>query len=516
MAVYGIDLGTTYSSIAYVDATGRPSVVPNTEGDHATPSAVYFEAADKVIVGTAAAQTAVVEPELVVDLIKRAMGKHETLVMHGRRFTPEEISALILRRLMADVEALTGETPTDAVITVPAYFGTPERLATMQAGQIAGLNVIDVLSEPIAAALSYGALNASSERAILVYDLGGGTFDTTVLRIAEDGDIHEISTKGHPALGGVEWDERLAEYVVDRFMEEHPGVPHPFSDPTTVQDIRSRVEEAKRHLSEAEEYTLRLVHAGEVSAVTITRAKFEEITRDLLDTTIEITMAVLAEARERDVDHIDQILLVGGSSRMPAVAARLTEVLGQEPILHDPDLAVAKGAALHALEETYRRLVSLGQPAEAQSLARFCGLSPEQELYIANRSIHRVAGRGFGVLCHDAVANRYHVMPLIKSDDLLPASATRTFYSSYDSQKEIGIQIMEQVGESDDPADHRLVAAATLPLPPDSPAGTAVDVTFQVSTAGALEIEGIPLQTGALSAEEVEAARDYVANMRIA
>ncbi|MGH3662686.1 MAG: Hsp70 family protein [Micromonosporaceae bacterium] len=491
MAVFGVDLGTTYSCISYVDSSGRPVVLRNLEGSDTTPSAVYFESANEVVVGAAAKDTAVVEPDLVVELIKREMGRHLTLKMHGRSHTPEEISAFLLRKLAADAEAATGESVTDLVVTVPAYFGIAERDATRKAGQIANLNVIDVLSEPIAAAISYGVLADDADRTILVYDLGGGTFDTTVISM-RDGDIQVVCTDGDHELGGVDWDERLAEYVVEAFVEQHPDTGHPLDDPTTVQDIRAQVEEAKKRLSTAKQRVLRVVHEGRVATVTLTREQFEEMTSDLLDRTVDITRRALDVARKRGAAALDEVVLVGGSSKMPAVVRRLRQELGQDPKLHDPDLAVAKGAALYAFEETYRRLLKAGGDGmeQAEQMARWAGLSATEEEAIAKRQIRTVASRSFGVLCFATETESEHVVHLIHGNDSLPVAATRTFYTVYDDQGEIDVQVMEQAGsvESEAAADNTLIAAGPIAVPPGKPAGWPIDVTFQLDSSGLLHV----------------------------
>jgi molecular chaperone DnaK len=523
VAVFGIDLGTTYSSISYLDATGRATVVPSRESGDSTPSAVYFESADSVVVGIKAKDTAVLEPDLVIDLIKRELGRHLTLRMHGTVFTPEQVSALILRRLVRDVAEATDTEVTDAVITVPAYFGITERAATRRGGEIAGLRVIDVLSEPVAAAISYGAFDVDADRTILVYDLGGGTFDTTVVRVS-GGNIDEVSTGGDTELGGVDWDERLAEFVVEAFITEHPDAEHPFDDPATVQDIRAQVEAAKLRLTEVDSHTVRVVHAGQVTSVTITRDRFEELTADLLDRTVVIVRNALRAAADRGEGTIDQVLLVGGSSKMPAVARRLAAELGQEPRLHDPDLAVAKGAAWYAFEETYRRLVREGRAEDAATMARQAGLSTEQEERIAGRRISRVASRAFGVLALD---EEEHVVHLIARNDRLPAEAVRTFHTATEAQAQINLYIMEQAGPdgSISPADHREIATGTVKVPPGQPAGWPVDVTFLLTASGMLQVAAIDQNTGQRidletridghSDEEVAAARDVIAAIRI-
>jgi molecular chaperone DnaK len=232
MAVYGIDLGTTYSCIASIDDVGRPTVQRNLEGTDTTPSVVFFENAENVIVGATAKDNAVLDPDHTVSLIKRDMGRDIVRHIHGFDYTPAEISAFILLKLATDAHTTTGQYARDVVITVPAYFGAAERDATRKAGQIAGLNVIDIISEPIAAAITYGVLNPDADRTILVYDLGGGTFDTTVIAL-RGGHIEVICTDGDHELGGADWDARLVEHLAERFRKEHPDASDPLDDKQT-------------------------------------------------------------------------------------------------------------------------------------------------------------------------------------------------------------------------------------------------------------------------------------------
>jgi molecular chaperone DnaK (HSP70) len=259
MAVYGIDLGTTYSCVARIDDVGRPTVLRNLEGTDTTPSVVYFESADSVVVGQSAKDAAVLDPERVVQLIKRDMGDVVPREFHGRSYTPEEISARILRKLVDDAKAAGGDEARDVVISVPAYFGLAERDATRKAGEIAGLRVLDVVAEPIAAALDYGALDGDDEerqdRAVLVYDLGGGTFDTTVLTL-RGRELTVLCTDGAKELGGSDFDDRVVMHLAERFRESHPDADDPLSDPQSETQLRKDAEEAKKALSFRERYTV--------------------------------------------------------------------------------------------------------------------------------------------------------------------------------------------------------------------------------------------------------------------
>jgi molecular chaperone DnaK len=497
MAVYGIDLGTTYSCIASIDEVGRASVLRNLEGTDTTPSVVYFESGDNVVVGAAAKDTAVLEPDNVVSLIKRDMGRDVTRQIHGFDYTPEELSAFILLKLATDARTTTGSDARDVVVTVPAYFGAAERDATRKAGRIAGLNVIDIVSEPIAAAITYGVLNPEHDHTILVYDLGGGTFDTTVIAL-KGGHIEVVCTDGDHELGGADWDARLVEFLAERFRAEHPDAGDPLDDKRTEQQLRRDAEDTKKALTSRARHTVRVMHEGRVAAVEVTREKFEEITKDLLDRTVEITGRTLGIAAEKGVDDYDDLVLVGGSTKMPAVAARLKTELGLEPKIQDPDLAVAKGAALYAFEETFRRLLKQGATDRAEQMATRAGLSAEQQRQIAGRQIKTVASRGFGIVVLDRENDRDQVTHLVHANDELPAARTEDFFTVHDDQTAADVRVMEQAGaaESPEPADNTEIATGAITIPSGKKAGWPIRVTFELDTSGLLHVTAVEKETG--------------------
>jgi molecular chaperone DnaK len=527
MAVYGIDLGTTYSCIASIDEVGRPTVLRNLEGTDTTPSVVFFETAENVIVGATAKDTAVLEPDNVVSLIKRDMGRDVTRHIHGFDYTPEELSAFILLKLATDAHTTTGQYARDVVVTVPAYFGAAERDATRKAGQIAGLNVIDIISEPIAAAITYGVLNPDQDRTILVYDLGGGTFDTTVIAL-RGGHIEVICTDGDHELGGADWDARLVEHLAEKFRDEHPSASDPLDDKQTEQQLRRDAEEAKKALTTRTAHTVRVMHDGRVAAIEITRERFEELTKDLLDRTIELTGRTLATAAEKGVNDYDELVLVGGSTKMPCVAARLENEIGLPPRLQDPDLAVAKGAALYAFEETYRRLLKRGDAEKAEEMASRAGLSEEQRRQIAGRQIKTVASRAFGIIVLDQEAGGVdRVSHLVHANDELPAAKTEDYYTVHDNQDAADIRVMEQAGgvESVDPADNTEIATGSVKVPPGKKAGWPIEVTFALDTSGLLHVTAVEKESGdrlelqvdvgGMSAAEVERSRAALSKIKV-
>ena len=348
--VYGIDLGTTYSAIAYVDEHGKPVIIANQESERITPSVVLFDG-NNIIVGNTAKESAKVEPHRVVSRIKQHMGDPNFVFEYeGQSFSPEDISSFILRKVVGDAEIALGEPITDVVITCPAYFGTAEREATANAGRLAGLNVRAILNEPTAGAIAYG-LEQGEDQVVLVYDLGGGTFDITMIEIKDrldPGDLHRRRSR----LGGVLWDEAVVMYLAEQFQAQTGEASDPLDDPEVLNDLFLQAERGKKTLTQRDKAPFRVTHAGQQARVELDRAKFEEITRHLLDRTIELTHEMLADARDKGYTRFDKIIMVGGATRMPQVRNRLVGEFNVEPELYDPDEAVAKGASLYALKES--------------------------------------------------------------------------------------------------------------------------------------------------------------------
>jgi molecular chaperone DnaK (HSP70) len=544
MATFGIDLGTTYSCIAHIDASGRTVISKNADGDEVTPSAVFFESASNVIVGKQAKLVAKISPDLVVTLIKRSMGQPGvTLTFHGVTHTPESISALILKELVQAVEETTGEKVEDVVITVPAYFGIREREATRNAGRIAGLNVLNLVPEPVAAALHYEALSAEQDQTILVYDLGGGTFDTTVIQLRGH-DISVLCTEGDHELGGADWDERVAGWLLEQFMRENPGSAAERSE-EFLQQLTNEAEDIKRSLSRLEAKGHSMSFDGGKARVELTRAQFERMTADLLDRTFQKTRRTLDVAREKGVTAFDQVLLVGGSSRMPAVAAGLRERFGFEPRLHDPESAVAKGAARFALIESVKIALperdagpdaELGPAAGAAAVsvvATQLGISPDQVQTLAAKRITSVVPRAFGVRVQspehpDANADGEIIDHILRANDALPAKPpVRQYYTAFPDQTEIELSVFEQAGEIESgrlDANRQIgtgLISALSPLKQGSP----VDVFVEMGGTGALRVRAVELTTGrevlvelqvdGLTQAEVARARGAVAQYAV-
>ena len=357
--VFGIDLGTTYSCIAYIDEYGKPVVLKNSDGDHTTPSVVMFESKENVIVGTEAKRSIEIEPDKTVQFIKRKMGKdNDKVTLDGTTYSAPEISAYILKKLTADANAeliqngviKKGQEIKDVVITCPAYFGMNEKQATKNAGELAGLNVLNIINEPTAAAISYGVSGGEKKETVLVYDLGGGTFDITVMKIAGS-NISVICTGGDDQLGGKDWDEALMNYIVERYEEEYGE--DLSEDPETIAALYVDIETWKKALTSREAVKISVNGPAGRLREELTREKYEEITSHLLDRTKNLLDDVLSTAAKQGypISKIDKVLLVGGSSKMPQVAAMIERDYHVTPSLQDPDEAVAKGAAIYAGNE---------------------------------------------------------------------------------------------------------------------------------------------------------------------
>ena len=350
--VYGIDLGTTYSCIAYQDEDGRPTVIKNMDTNaDTTPSVVQWGEDGTVIVGQEAKDTGVLEPDRTIAFVKQLMGKSPVAItIDGKDISPTEVSSYILRELAKQAGAQMDDEVKDVVITCPAYFGEAERTATKQAGEIAGLNVLSIIEEPTAAAICYGVTRADEDKNVLIYDLGGGTFDITVMKIT-NGEIRVVTTEGDHDLGGKQWDNALSSILVDKFTAESGYDGDPFTAENNeefLQDLAIKAERAKQALSNKASAKTMLEFEGERARVEVTREEFDAATKDLLDSTVTLTKKALEDAKKEGV-NVDEILLVGGSTKMPQVQEMIKDTFNIEPKNFEPDEAVAKGAAIYAI-----------------------------------------------------------------------------------------------------------------------------------------------------------------------
>jgi actin-like ATPase involved in cell morphogenesis len=358
--IYGIDLGTAYCSIAYVDEHGKPVIVPNLYNGMRTPSVVYFEAPDNVVVGQDAKDVIALYSSRCVSTVKRSMGDPNwEFACDGNVYKPQEISSYILRKLVQDAEAVTGDTIKDVVITCPAYFGLNQKEATKQAGIIAGLNVLYVIPEPTAAAIAYG-IEQEDDQVVLIYDLGGETFDITLAEVKQ-GAITIISTGGDDRLGGKDWDDAIISYLALCFETETNILAADLIEgEETYQDLLVSAEKCKKSLTSRKSVQERVVYGSDRVAIELTREKFEEITSAYLQRTIQLTEEMIARAKENGYERIDKLLLIGGSAYMPQVLNAIKLVFPSEIRLFDPDLTITKGAAIFGYKyKLYRETVPI-------------------------------------------------------------------------------------------------------------------------------------------------------------
>ncbi len=535
--IFGIDLGTTYSCIAYVDTAGKANVLPNQEHQLTTPSIVLFEQETR-IVGDEAKNSAILNPDNAVEMIKRHMGEADwRFHYNGNDYSPEEISSYILRKLAIDTEVALGLPVKDVVITCPAYFGIAQREATARAGEIAGLHVHEIISEPTAAAIAYG-LQHGRDQVVLVYDLGGGTFDIAIIAIKNDATT-VIATGGDHHLGGRDWDEAIVTYLAQQWKEQTGSSDDPLDTPDTLQDLWLKAETAKRALTVRDKTRVAVSHAGKTVKVELTNTKFEELTASLLDRTIVFTSLTLNAARKRGYTQYNQIILVGGSTRMPQIARRLEHEFHLPFRLFEPDEAVAKGAALYgqrlflqqnirtkateiqrateqvsAMSQSAARIVEntrsappLEEPVEiptailkqAQSaIASTLNIEDESLKKLTSSSITNVASHSFGIIAtidYGTPKSRKVISNLVRTNDPLPITQTKTYGTIEAEQNTVILEIMENTEETwivepEKYTNEGGIGAVTLTLPPGLPEGAPIEVTFEMNTQGRLHVTG--------------------------
>ena len=519
---YGIDLGTTYSCIARIDELGKPEVLRNLEGNNTTPSVVFFESADSVVVGSAAKEVAVLYPDRVISTVKRMMGSPDWVTeQHGKEYQAQGISAFILRKLVEDasnnLKLKAGEEIKDVVITCPAYFGLPERMATEQAGTIAGLNVHYIIPEPTAAAIAY-SMDESENQTIVVYDLGGGTFDVTVLRV-EDKSIDAVCVNGDDRLGGKNWDEKVAQWLAHQFSDE-TGVSADdlFEDMETWQELLKTAEEAKIRLSVRESVSRTVVHGGNRVAVTLTRETFDELTLPLLERTLSLTQECLEDAAAKNEKYarIDKLLLVGGSTFMPQVKNAVKDKFGFDVSFHEPNEAVAKGAALMALKYAFERESGFSPSGVSQDFL--------------DKKIRNVAAKSFGVVIVDK--GELRVNNLIVKNSAVPAKGEKSFGTAEDGQTGVRVRCIENEhthGPNDPTIDLDLdqqIGEVPLELGRPVHKGYPVVIRFRLREDVMLEVSAKDAKTGReitaefkssaiLTPEEVEKKKEHHAGITV-
>lgn len=515
--VFGIDLGTTYSAIAQFDPqTQRPEVIRDKDGHATTPSVVLFDSRDgSTVVGRYAKEEAVLNAENVAQLFKRQMGEADwrfSIVddswQGDSEWSAPALSSLVLRQLCTAVEEVEGTKVENVAITVPAYFGEQEREATRQAGELAGLNVVDVINEPLAAAMSYGlGVEGGAGENVLVYDLGGGTFDITVISIT-DSEFVEVAKDGNPKLGGADWDAAVQEYVGEKFEEMNPDAGNPQDDPDSAQDLANSCEEAKRALTERESKAIPVTHGGARESIELTRQQFEALTSPLLEETMTLTRKVVESASGKGVE-LNKIILVGGSSKMPMVKAALESEFSVPVELGDPDLAVAKGAAWHGQRTNVVAWVgeqgSGDSPADLPYIPKEvldgAGLDPDSAKGLLNApSVQRTCSQGFGVAyVADPETERLEVEFMVHRDDPLPVTASQTFRTRFENQTSVDVTLYEQNSpeESREPASNtELKTAVITGIPTGYPAGSPIEITMSMNENGMITGEAIHVESG--------------------
>ena len=480
----GIDLGTTNSVISILEG-GEPKIISNAEGHRTTPSVVAFAKNGEVLVGDQAKRQAITNPDRTVRSVKRHMGSDWSIEIDGKQYNSQEISARILQKLKRDAEAYLGEDVKEAVVTVPAYFGDAQRQATKEAGQIAGLEVLRIVNEPTAAALAYGLDSEKDDHLILVFDLGGGTFDVSILEIGEG--VFEVkSTHGDTDLGGDDWDERVIDWLVTGFKNDH-GVDLS-TDPMAMTRLKETAEKAKIELSSVQETEINLpfitaTNEGPIHLLqTLKRSEFEQMTEDLVEKTRGPFKEALEDAGVK-VDEIDHVILVGGTTRMPAVQSLVKELAGKDPHQGvNPDEVVADGASLQAgvLTGDVTRILLLD-----------------------------VTPLTLGVETEGGVANK-----MIERNTTIPTRRSEIFTTAADNQPEVEIHVLQ--GERPMATDNKSLGQFKLPgIAPAQRGVPQIEVTFDIDANGIVSVSAKDLGTGqtqqvtitggtALSDEDIE------------
>ena len=484
--VIGIDLGTTNSCVA-VKEGDNVTVIPNPEGQRTTPSVVAFTKDGEILVGQLAKRQAIVNPDRTIMSIKRSMGTDKTVTVDGKAYTPQQISAMILQKLKKDAEEYLGTAVTDAVITCPAYFTDAQRQATKDAGTIAGLNVLRIINEPTAACLAYGVNLEKGDHKIMVYDLGGGTFDVSILDVG-DGVFEVLSTAGDNLLGGDDWDNAVVEWLAAEFKKSD-GIDL-LKDKMAAQRLREAAEKAKVELSSMQETTISLpfitadANGPKHLELKLTRAKFEDLTRSLLDKTITPVKTAMKDAG-LEASQINKILLVGGSTRMPMVQKLVTELMGKEPSKGiNPDECVAMGAAIQGAI-----------------------LAGEQQGIV----LVDVTPLSLGLETLGGVFTK-----IIEKNTAIPVSKSQVFTTAADNQPQVEIHVLqgERAMAGDNVSLGRFFLDGIKPAPRGIPQ---IEVTFDIDANGIVNVtakdkatgkaQNITIQSSRLSDEEIEKMR---------
>jgi molecular chaperone DnaK len=483
----GIDLGTTYSSIAYLNPQGEPVSIPNADGEPTTPSVVLFEPSGQAVVGVEALRNAIVAPERVVQHAKRWIGDAEKKwTIDGRDFTPVDVSALIIRQLLADAESRIGKV-TRAVVTVPAQFSDLQRRDTVRAGQMAGLEQVEIINEPVAAALCYvlGSeglwfTELAEDQRILVYDLGGGTFDLSLVSYRQN-EVRVIATSGDLHLGGIDWNAALLEAISKQFAREFGADPR--QDPISYQQLALEVEQCKRGLTARPKAALMVQHAGKRKTYQVEQEQFGRLTQTLVDRTEAITRKLLAD-NKMGWAHVDVVLSTGGSSRMPMIRETLKRMSGRTLNTSlSPDLSIAHGATYYA-----------GMLLTNRDFARSI-LNTEATQRLSKIRQQSVAARGLGILVRDVPTNTRVPFYLMPPNTPLPASREHVFGTVIPNQRKVRLSIVESGISADAP--HVEIGECVIDgLPPDLPVDSEIGVTISYDASARIQVSAVDKASG--------------------
>ena len=488
LSAIGIDLGTTYSLVAIVNDQGRPEIVPNAENERLTPSVVYFDD-DGILVGKLAKEKAVYAPEQAVDFIKRQMGNDLHYDHHGRSLKAPEISGIILKKLRQDAEGYLGRPLPYAVITVPAYFDEVRRRLTKNAGEIAGLRVLELLNEPTAAAIAFGVLNEVADEKVLVYDLGGGTFDVTIMHI-QGKEITVLATDGDHQLGGKDFDDQIMLYAAKRFESEHGF--DPTMDAVVRGDMRKLAEQAKWELSTRPKTSFPLRANGRMSRIELSRDAFAQLIEAKIQNTLTVLRAALAAAKLQPKD-IDRVLLIGGSTRIPAIRAAIHAYFGRPPDTSvNPDEAVALGAAVFAAKKMHETKIEELPPAiEEQIVAGPLAID-----------VRDITSHSLGIEARYPGTTQSFLSILIPRNTAIPVERSREFVTVNPNQTAIKVTVYQ--GESDDLSAARPVGDFVLVgLPSNRPPGQKVRVTIRCDSNGIVNVTAVDIESGTTAATQV-------------
>jgi molecular chaperone DnaK len=474
----GIDLGTTFSVMAYVNRDGRAAVIPNAEGERLTPSVVYLDG-QEFVVGQAARNAGLADPDNMVEFVKRHMGIPDwRFRARGKQYAAPQVSAQIIRKLKTDAELALGTSIAQAVITVPYYFGEAQRRATRDAAEMARLEVLKLINEPTAAAIAYGLDRCERPETVLVHDLGGGTFDVTICRV-DSREITVLATDGDSNLGGKDFDDRIIKFVAEQFQQNH-GI-DPRQDRACQTDLRERAVRAKHQLSTMERASIALQVVGKHGQIEITRQQFETLVRPLL---VRIEMALGSALRSASVGYndIDRVLLIGGASRMPMIKRMLSGRLGRPvEFSMNPDETVALGAAIEA--------------ARVQLKTGDTGLTERAKEEIANLVVFDVLSHSLGVQATRFGSQQPVNKIIIQRNSRIPCEVKETFYTS--TADATSVRVVVYQGESEKVEDCLRVGEFVLSgLPPGRPRGMPVVVSIICNENGIVEVQAVDQQTG--------------------